>query len=282
MLDPITDPFATEIARRALVGLGLAACACGPLGVWITLYRRAFAAESLAHAALPGLVIAALAGAPLLLGAAGGLALAALAIGAAGRVRGIGPDVSVAVVVTALVGLGALLAATAETPPRLGALLFGDPLGVSDGDLGASAGLVAVVAAALVALHRRLAVACFDPVAAPSLGASPAGAVLAVLGLLAVTTLVAVEILGNLLVVALLIAPGAAAVRLVPRLVPALVLAAALGMVAAVGGLYLSHYLELATGASVALVAVALFALSLLRGSASPVDAPGAEAAAGY
>jgi ABC-type Mn2+/Zn2+ transport system permease subunit len=86
------------------------------------------------------------------------------------------------------------------------------------------------------------------------------------LGLLALTTLIAVAALGNLLVVALLIAPGAAAVRLAPRLGPAIALSALLGVGAGVGGLYLSHYLELAAGASIALVAVGVFAAGLLAG----------------
>jgi ABC-type Mn2+/Zn2+ transport system permease subunit len=282
MLDPFTDPFATEIARRALIELVIVGFACGPLAVWICLYRRSYAAESIAHAALPGLVIASLAGVPLVLGAAGGLAGAAVAIALAGRVRGIGPDVSVAIVVTTLIGLGALMALSEESPVRLGSLLFGDPLAVSSGDVAVSAALAAVVASLLVALHRPLAIACFDPVAAPSLGVVPAIAAGALLVVLALTTLVAVEALGNLLVVALLIAPGATALRLTSRLGPALALAAVLAVAAGVGGLYVSHYLELAAGASIAIVAVGLFALCLpfgLRAAAAPARGSAVEAA---
>jgi ABC-type Mn2+/Zn2+ transport system permease subunit len=267
MLEPLTDPFATEIARRALVELIVVGLACGPLAVWICLYRRSYAAESIAHAALPGLVIASLAGLPLVLGAAGGLAAAALAIALAGRVRGIGADVSVAIVVTALIGLGALLALSDDAPARLGSLLFGDPLAVSGDDIAISAGLTAVVAAALAALHRPLALACFDPVAAGSLGVSNSAMAALLLVILALTTLVAVEALGNLLVVALLIAPGATALRLTSRLGHAIAIAIGVAIVAGVGGLYVSHYLELAAGASIALVAVLLFGLSLPFGS---------------
>lgn len=264
MLDPLTDPFATEIARRALAELVVVGAVCGPIAVWVCLYGRSYAAESIAHAALPGPVIASLAGLPLVLGAAGGLAAAALAIALAGRVRGIGADASVAIVVTTMIGAGALLALSQELPARLGGLLFGDPLAVSAGDLAVSGGLAVAVGVALALLHRPLALACFDPVAAPSLGASPGAVASALLFVIALTTLVAVQALGNLLVVALLIAPGAAALRITSRLGLALALAAALAIAAGIGGLYISHYLELAAGASIALVAVALFAVSLL------------------
>src|SRR4029450_10581434 len=97
-------------------------------------------------ALFPGLVVAALSGASLMLGAAAGLLVAAVAIALAGRPPGGGSDSAVAVVVSGLFGLGALLALSAESPPQLNTLLFGDILGVSDLDLAlaAGAGLVRV------------------------------------------------------------------------------------------------------------------------------------------
>ena len=85
MLSWLLDPFSGALMRRALAEVLLLALACGPLGVWIVLYRQSYAAESIAHAMLPGLVIAALAGAPLVLGAAGGVLAGAGAIALAGR-----------------------------------------------------------------------------------------------------------------------------------------------------------------------------------------------------
>src|SRR5439155_4205946 len=122
------------------------------------------------------LVIAALAGAPLLLGAAGGVLAGAGAITLASRDERVGADVAVGVAVSALFGLGALLALSPDVPARLGELLFGDLLGVSGGDLAEAA---AVAAAALVALtlsRRPLALGAFDPAAAPSLGTRPSRA----------------------------------------------------------------------------------------------------------
>ena len=278
MLDPITEPFSHGIAQRALVEVLVLGAVCGPLGVWVVLYRQSYAAESIAHGMLPGLVLAALVGVPLGLGAAGGLIVAAAAISLAGRERGVGSDAAVAVAITALFGAGALLALAPEVPARLGELLFGDPLGVTATDLLASAALAVAVLAALYALHRPLAAVAFDPQSAPSIGAGPGRTELALLVLLALTTLVAVQALGNLLVVALIVAPAAAALRFASRLPAALGLSVALAIAGGVGGLYVSHYLKLAAGASIALVALAIFVLSLPLGRSArrrPESRPG-------
>lgn len=289
MLDALLDPLRSGIGQRALLEVLIVAAACGPLGVWVLLARQAYAAESLSHGMLPGLVLAAVAGAPAALGAAGGVVLAAAAIALASRDERIGADNAVAVVISALFGLGAILALSPAAPPRLGELLFGDLLGVSSADLAITAALALGVAAALAAAHRPLALAVFDPSSARALGARPGAVTLLVLVLLAVTTVAAVQALGNLLVVALIIAPAAAALNLSGRLPSALAAAAALTALAGIAGLYVSFYLDIAAGASVALCAVALFALSLVRpgrgrgGAAvrrgrtrSPIDALGA------
>src|SRR3954464_3286673 len=114
----LSDP----ITRRALLQVLVLSLALGPLGVWILLHRQGYAAESISHGMLPGLVIAALAGAPLVLGAAGGVLAAAGLIALAGREERLGGDTGVAVAVSALFGLGALLALAPETPARLNEL----------------------------------------------------------------------------------------------------------------------------------------------------------------
>lgn len=248
----------TAIMQRALAEVLLLGLACGPLGVWVLLYRQSYAAESVAHAMLPGLVVAALVGAPLLLGGAGGVLVAAGAIALAARDERVGADVGVAVAISALFGLGAILALSPEAPPRLQELLFGDLLGVTGRDLGEAAALVAAIAVALAAAHRRLSLAAFDRAAARSLGARPGRAELAVLVLLGLCTVAAVRGLGNLLLVALILAPAVAALRLATRLPVALGLAAGLAALAGVAGLLVSYHLDLAAGASVALCAVLL------------------------
>ena len=262
MLDWLLDPFTGGIMRRALAELVLLSLVCGPLGVWVLLYRQAYAAESIAHGMLPGLVLATLAGAPLLVGATGGVLLAGAAIALVARHPRLGSDVGVAVAIGALTGAGALLALSADSPPPLAELLFGDPLGVSPRALTATGVLVALLVLALLAAHRGLAVSAFDPPAARSLGGSPGRAQLVLLVLVGLTAVAAVQVLGNLLAVARGVAPAAAAARVIPRLAPAMAAAAAVGILAATTGLLVSYHLDVAAGAAVALSAVGAWTVS--------------------
>ena len=217
-LHTLTDPWADPVGRRALLEVALLGVAGGALGCWIVFYSLSYSAESLAHALLPGLVFAALTGIPLLLGGAAGLLVAAIAIAAAGQVPAIGRDTAVAVVVTTLFGAGVLLAlspvlaagpaepALRRRPRRLGRRPRRSPPGWPCSSL-----------AALALLHARLLAVGFDRLSAPGLGVRPLVVDLALLALVALALLVAVQGLGNLLVVAALRragvgrAPGGAA-----------------------------------------------------------------------
>ena len=249
--------------QRALLELVLVGLSAGPLGCWIVFYRLSYSAESLAHALFPGLVAAALLGVPLVLGGAVGVIAAGAAVAVAARVPGIDRDTSVGVVITSLFGLGAVLALAPATPPGLNGLLFGDLLGVSRADLVTAAVLGAGVLVSLAVLHRQLLVVGFDRSTARAIGGKPLLVDLALLALIAAATLIAVQGLGNLLVVAVLVAPAATARILTRRLAPMMLLSVLLAVGAAVAGLYLSYYANLAAGASVACVLVAAFLAAL-------------------
>lgn len=260
------EPFQDEFMRRAIAEMTLIGIAGGALGCWVVLYRLSYAAESLAHSIFPGLVLATLAGVPLLLGAAPAILVAALAIVAIARIPGVSREVAVGVVVTTLFGLGVLLALSPDSPPGLQGLLFGDILGPADGDLIAAAALAVAVAVGLTLAHPRLLASGFDRAAARSLGASP-GAVEAVLMvLLAAAIVVAVQGLGNLLVVAVFVGPAAAARQLTDRIVPMIALAIGIAVLSGLAGLYCSYYLGTAGGASIALAIFAAYLLSLPLG----------------
>jgi ABC-type Mn2+/Zn2+ transport system permease subunit len=256
----LADPWGEPIMRRAFAEMLLLGLAGGALGCWVLFYDLAYSAESLAHALLPGLVAAALLGLPLLLGGAAGVLVAALAVAVAGRTPVIGRDTAVAVVVTGLFGLGVLLALARDSPQGLGELLFGDILGVSDTDLALAAALAALVVGALIVLHPRLLAVGFDRTTARGIGVAALAVDAALLALIAVTLVVAVQGLGNLLVVAVLVAPAASA-RLLTRRMGAMAVAASLIAVAAgAGGLYLSYYAGTAAGASIAGLLVGAYA----------------------
>jgi ABC-type Mn2+/Zn2+ transport system permease subunit len=262
MIEPLQEAF----MQRALAEIALIGLASGALGCWVVLYEFSYAAESLAHSIFPGLVIATLAGVPLLLGAAPAIAIAALAIAVAGRVPGVSRDVAVAVVVTTMFGLGVLLALSPDSPPGIESLLFGDILGPSDADLLSAAVLAVLVVAALALLHGRLLATGFDRAAARSFGLAPATVDAALLLLLSAAIVVAVQGLGNLLVVAVFVGPAAAARRLTDRIVPMFGIATAIALLAGIAGLYRSYYAGTAGGASIALAFVAAYLLARAGG----------------
>lgn len=272
LLHAVTDPWSEPLLRRAFLEVALFGIAGGAIGCWVVLYRLSYAAESLAHSLLPGLVVAALLGLPLLLGGAAGILVAAGAVALAARTPVLERDTAVAVVVTTLFGLGALLALSADSPPGLDGLLFGDVLGVSDGDLWLAGGLVLGLGVVLGLGHHRLLAVGLDRLSAPALGLTPWLADLGVLVALAATLLVAVQGLGNLLVVALLVAPALSAGRLTRRMGPMIAVSAAIAVLGGWGGLYLSYHAGIAAGASVAgvLCAIALVSVAVTPGRRGP------------
>jgi ABC-type Mn2+/Zn2+ transport system permease subunit len=252
-------PFQEPFMQRALAETTLIALAGGVLGVWVILYEFSYAAESLAHSIFPGLVLATLVGVPPLLGAAPAILLAALGIALVGRVPGVGRDSAVAVVVTTMFGAGALLALSPASPPGVESLLFGDVLAPGDGDLLAAALLALLCGASVWALRGRLLAAGFDRASAPALGISPARAEAALLILLSAATVVAVQGLGNLLVVAAFVGPAAAARRITARVGPMIAASVGIGVLCGAAGLLLSYYAGTAAGASVALAIVTAY-----------------------
>jgi ABC-type Mn2+/Zn2+ transport system permease subunit len=266
MFAPLQEPF----MQRAVAEMTLLAIAGGALGCWVVLYEFSYAAESLAHSIFPGLVLAAIAGIPLLLGATPAIVLAALAIALVSRLPGVSRDAGVAVVVTTMFGLGVLLALSPASPPGIETLLFGDILGPSDSDLISAAALAGGLAVALALLHWRLLATGFDRAGARALGLSPAFADAALLVLLSAAIVVAVQGLGNLLVVAVFVGPPAAARNLTRRILPMIAVAVGIGVLAGLAGLYLSYYAGTAGGASVALAIVAAYLLTLPVGLIGP------------
>ncbi len=255
----LLDPWQHGFMQRAVLELVAVSLLTGVLGCWIVFYELSYSAESLAHALLPGLVAATLLGLPLLLGAVAGIGAATLAIALAATIPTIGRDTAVAIVITTLFGLGVLLALAPAAPPGIQTLLFGDPLAITRSDLATAVGLCVLGLAALAILHRALLAVGFDRGSARSLGLRPFAVELALIALVALAILVAVQALGNLLVVAILIAPAATARLLARGLRTMMTTAVAIAAAGSIGGLYLSYYAGLAAGASIALVLVAAY-----------------------
>jgi ABC-type Mn2+/Zn2+ transport system permease subunit len=260
----VTAPLADPLVRRALLETCLIGASAGAVGCWVILYGLSYSAESLSHSLLPGLVVATLIAAPLTVGAIAGAIVAAVAIAGARLVPVVERDTAVAVVVTSLFGLGVLLALSPASPPGIGGLLFGNVLGTSGGDLLLAAASAVGIIAVLWALHQRLLIAGFDPGAARSLGVRPGLAELAVVLVSALVVVVAVQSLGSLLVVAILVGPAMTARQLTRRVAPMMVAAVVAAAAGGVIGLYASYYVGTAAGASIVSAYVLLYVLALL------------------
>lgn len=263
VVDVLLDPWRSGIGRRALAEVVLLGSLGGALGFWVLRFGLAYGAESLAHGLLPGLVLAAVAGFPLLLGAAGGVVAAVLLLSAAAADERIGAGTGTAVVVTGLLGLGGLMAFTPDVPPRLGDLLFGDPLAVGYGDVATAAALAAAGAVALAVLHRPLTAVAFDPRGAKAF-VRPGAVRLALLVLLAATVAVGSRGFGNLLVVAVLVAPAVAVHGRARTPATAMWTGALVAAGAGLAGLYASYHLSIAAGGAIALALCAAAAIGAM------------------
>lgn len=261
----LVEPFTEPIVQRAAAGVVLLGIVGGLAGCWVVLYGLSYAAESLAHGSLPGMVVAVAAGLPLLIGTSGGLLVAAAAIALVARVPALGRDTAVSIVISTMLGLGALLALAPSTPRGLAALLFGDVLGLSTADLAVGVLVAALLAVLLTVFHGRLLAVGFDRETAARLGIRPGLVELLLLVLLGLALVVVVPALGNLLAAAILIGPAATA-RLVTRRVPSmLAVAVLLAIGCGLAGLDASYQLSTASGATIAATILVVYLLALGR-----------------
>lgn len=263
VVDALVDPWRSGIMQRAAIEVLLLGIAGGLLGCWVVWGGLSFSAEALPHAMLPGLVGAALLGVPLVVGGAVGLVVAALLIAAASRLRTLDRDTAISVVFTGLFGLGVLMALAPDTPAGVSELLFGDILGLTDGDVLVAAGLTAVLVVALVVLHPRLLAVTFDREAARVLGVRLGTTDTVLVVLIAITTLICVQALGNLFVAAILVAPSAVARLWGGPIVPSMLRAVAVAVLCGIAGLYLSFHANVAAGAAIAGVTVVVYLLAV-------------------
>lgn len=251
----VLDPWRSTIGMRALIVVLLIAPVSGLLGFWISKSQLTYATESLSHAVLPGMVAAALIGVPVLLGAWVAAVAAALLI----AVIGLNITGSVTIVVTTAFAGGVVLAYSSASVPRLQELLFGDILGVTNLDLAVTAALVVVLLALLTVYRHQLVSTAFDRQYASTVGAKPAHFDLGLALLAATAVTVTVQVFGNLLAAAILLAPATTANLFRVGLRATVYLATAVAAASGVVGLYVSYYADLAAGASIALIAVLIF-----------------------
>ena len=263
----VTDPLSYGFMQRGLLAAVLVGIVCAVMGTFVVLKGLAFIGDAVSHAAFPGLVIAFILGLPLYIGGAVASVGTALAIGFVSRRGRLRFDTTVGVLFAGMFALGIVLFSTIKNyvADLLGYLL-GNVLGISTGDLLQVALLGAVVLAVVVVLRKELLYATFDPLGAAASGLPVGFLEYMLLALLGVTIVVSIQAVGIVMVVAMLVTPAATAQLLVSRFERLMIVAAVLATIAAVSGLYVSFYLNLASGASIVLVETLLFLLALTLG----------------
>ncbi len=265
MIEFLTKPLTYEFMQRGLLASTLVGVLCAVVGCYVVLRGMAFLGDALAHAILPGVAIAYLLDGNLMLGALVAAIIVAMLIGFLSRQGTIKEDTAIGILFAAALSLGVLLISSIRTyAVDLTHILFGNVLGVSSEDLIITAVLGVVVLGFIVVFYREFLVMSFDPVLAATLRMRAERFRTLMLILLALTIVVSLQTVGVGLVSAMLVTPGAAAYLLTRRLASMMIVAAIIGAVSSVVGLYLSFYLSVASGAAVVLAATAIFLLAFL------------------
>lgn len=258
----LTDPWSSEIMRRAFAEAIVMGAAAGALGCFVLVRGLAFLGESVAHTIIFGVVVAFLLGAP---GALGGALAAGLTVALASGLasdRRFSVDVAMGVLLPTFFGLGVTLIALAEGyRSRLQDTLFGAILGVTDLDLLLAAGVAAVAVATLLLAGKELVLVTFDREMARAMGYRVALLDLLLFTVVTLTAVVALRAVGNVLITAMLLGPALSA-RLVTRSFwPMLATAACLGALAGVAGLYWSWSSSVGGGAAIVIAVATTFAV---------------------
>lgn len=251
--------------QHALLATILIGAICGVVGTFVVLRGFAFIGDALAHATFPGVAVAYLVGTNLLGGALVAGFLTSFLIGFLARHRRVSNDTAIGVLFAGAFALGVMIISRLRSYRRdIASLLFGNVLGVSRTDLLIIAAIGALVLLLVVVFYKELLVNAFDPTYAASLGYRTGALDLLTLGLLTLTIVVGLQAVGNVLVVAMVVTPSAAARLLTDRVPTMMVLGAAIGAGSGAVGLFASYPLDLAPGATIVMVATLCFFLALL------------------
>ncbi len=263
MID-ITEPLQFEFFQNALVASTLVGGLTGLVGVFVVLRRMSYIGHGMSHSVFGGAVVGYVAGINFYIAAGVWGFLSALLINQATRRRQIGADAAIGIVTTASFALGVALISRANSVTRnFDAALFGNLLGVSHTDIWVIAGVFAFTIAVVFFLYKQLLFVTFDPEVAPIYGIS-AGWLDALFSLvLAATIIASIRIMGVTLIAASLVLPPVIARMLTDRFARMLILSTLLGAALGFSGLFLSYFLDVASGASIVLLSAGVFAVTL-------------------
>lgn len=260
----LIDPLSFDFMRRALLVAIVIGVACAVLSCWLVLIGWSLLGDAVSHAVLPGVVLSYAVGVPLTVGAfvfgAGAVGLIAV-VRRTSRVK---EDAAIGIVFTGLFALGLVLISAIPSQTDLFHILFGNVLGVSDGDIVQVCVIGAITVVTLLTFRRSFTLYAFDRTHAHAVGISPKVLEVGLLGLLALTVVIALQAVGIVLVIAMLITPGTTAYLLTDRFDRMLAIAVGVGVGSSIVGTYLSFHLDVSTGGGIVCAATGAFVLAYL------------------
>lgn len=260
----LCDPLAYQFMWRGLWTALFVGLLCGVVGCFIILRRMALMGDAISHAVLPGVAAAYLLQIEYFWGAVASGVLTALAISFVSQHSRIKPDAAMGILFTGAFALGLVMISLVRTHVDLFHILFGNVLGVRPSDLNLTLLVGALVLLAIVVFYRPLVMIAFDRVLAQSIGLRVGLFDYLLMLLLSLTVVAALQTVGIILVVAMLIIPGSTAHLLTDRLPAMLAIAATVGSLASMIGMYLAFYLNASSGGTIVLTALLLFILAFL------------------
>lgn len=256
----LQEPLRLQLMQRGLAAALVVAVLCAVIGTFVVLRGLAFLGDALGHAVFPGVVVAYLLNANILVGGLAAGLLTTAGVGWATRNRRIKESTAIGIFYTVAFALGALLLSRSRSASRgLSELLLGNVLAVRTSDLVLTTCVAAMVLLVVAVLHKELVLAAFDPVLAAAHGRNVALLDTVLFALLTLAIVAALQTVGNVLVVALLVVPPATARLVVKRIGAIMGLGAALGATSTIVGVYISYYAGVASGGAIVLCACATF-----------------------
>jgi manganese/iron transport system permease protein len=266
MIEALISPLQYGFMQRSLVIAIIVGLLCAIVGSYLMVQRLALLGDAISHSVLPGLAIAFMIGANIFLGAFIAGVMSTLAIAWIRTRSPIKEDAAMGIVFSAFFALGITLITVIQKDNKidLNHFLFGNILGVTANEVRDTAIIAATVLLVVFALYKELLFYTFDPSGAQAAGLPVNQLNFGLMLLIALTIVASMKSVGVILVLSLLITPGATAYLLVKRLHEVMILGAAIGIISSISGMYLSYFFNLPSGPAIVLVVSGLFLLSLL------------------
>jgi ABC-type Mn2+/Zn2+ transport system permease subunit len=263
-MDWFLAPFELAFQQRALIGGSVAAVALALVGTWVVIRGMSFLGDALVHGVVPGIAVAILFGFNVLIGAAAAAVLMMLGINLVHRQTTFSEDTSIGLLFVGMLGLGVIIISRTDSySGNLTEILFGDALGVTAADIGLLLGLLAVTLVGTILLFRPFLALSFNEQKAQLLGLRPRMAHAALLGLITIAIVGSFQTVGTLLVFGLLVGPPATAALIVRRVPMIMTLAAGIGVFSVAVGLVISYHANTSGSATMAVVPIVLFFVTL-------------------